>query len=355
MISRDKLSARKRKDYLDSIKGKNYELIVIGGGITGAGIALDAVTRGVKTLLIEKNDFASGTSSKSTKLIHGGLRYLKQLELGLVKETGQERGIVHDMAPHLVVPEKMLLPLTKTGSLGKTSTSLALKVYDFLAGVGKDDQRKMLEVKEVKEMEPMLEDNQELVGGAIYAEYRTDDARLVIEIIKKSVLLGADVLNYVEAGSFITENGKVKGVAVKDNLTEDEFEISADVIVNATGPWVDKLRDKDGSLKGKMLHLTKGVHLVVDREKLPLKQALYFDVPDGRMIFTIPRGKITYIGTTDTFYGENIDHVYATKEDVNYLLRWISSLILIRKSHLFSKSPKQTYPVDGSTGVTLPR
>ncbi|MEM7549112.1 MAG: glycerol-3-phosphate dehydrogenase/oxidase [Bacteroidota bacterium] len=333
MISKDKLSSKNRQELVDYIKKTNYDLVVIGGGVTGAGIALDAVTRGVSTLLIEKEDYASGTSSRSTKLIHGGLRYLKQLELGLVKETGQERAIVHNMAPHLTIPEKMLLPLTKTGSLGKTSTSIALKVYDFLADVEDSDKRKMLEMEQVLEMEPLLEGNTELVGGAIYAEYRTDDARLTIELIKKATLYGADCINYVAAKELsYNSDGFVDGLKLEDQISGETFDITAKVVVNATGPWGDIFRKKDKSLSERQLHLTKGVHLVVPWERLPVKQALYFDVPDGRMIFTIPRQKITYIGTTDTTYKGDVNRITANMEDAEYLIKAVNNMI--PSSHL---------------------
>jgi glycerol-3-phosphate dehydrogenase len=150
-----------------------FDIVIIGGGITGAGIALDAASRGLKTALVEKNDIAFGTSSRSTKLIHGGLRYLKQLEFGLVKEVGSERAVVHQLAPHLVVPEKMLLPLSDKKGLGYWVTSIGLKIYDWLAGVHPEDQRKMLTKLQTLKYEPLLRKD-DVNGGAIYAEYRTD-------------------------------------------------------------------------------------------------------------------------------------------------------------------------------------
>src|SRR6187402_2476836 len=185
-----------RKEIISKLAGQSCDLIVIGGGITGAGIALDAASRGLKTALVEKNDFAFGTSSRSTKLIHGGLRYLKQLEFGLVKEVGSERAVVHNLAPHLVIPEKMLLPLYERKGLGYWLTSVGLKIYDLLAAVRPEDQRRMLTRHQTLKAEPLLRKD-DIKGGAIYAEYRTDDARLTIEIIKTAVSHGADVLNYL--------------------------------------------------------------------------------------------------------------------------------------------------------------
>lgn len=302
---------------------EKFDLLIIGGGITGAGIALDAATRGLKTALIEKKDFAYGTSSRSTKLIHGGLRYLKQLEFGLVKEVGSERAVVHKLAPHLVIPEKMLLPLYEKRGLGSTLTSIGLKLYDWLAGVKPEDQRKMLSRKQTLKQEPLL-DPTDIKGGAIYAEYRTDDARLTIEIVKAAYQHSVAVANYFEAVDFIYEDEKISGVHAIDHITGKFVDVQATAIVNAAGPWVDGLREKDHSKKGKHLHLTKGVHVVVPRKKLPVAQSVYFDVGDGRMIFAIPRGRITYIGTTDTNYAGNLDEVMVEKEDAAYLLQAVN-------------------------------
>lgn len=300
-----------------------YDLLVIGGGITGAGIALDAASRGLKTALVEKNDFSFGTSSRSTKLIHGGLRYLKQLEFGLVKEVGSERAVVHRLAPHLVVPEKMLLPLYEKRGFGSLLTSFGLKLYDWLAGVKPEDQRKMLTKSQTHGYEPLLRKD-EVKGGAIYAEYRTDDARLTIEIVKTAARHGAQVMNYCKVTDFTYEGGKITGVKASDEFGGDEFIIQAKAVVSATGPWVDELREIDRSKTGKYLHLTKGIHLVVAFEKLPVKQAIYFDVEDGRMIFAIPRGRTTYVGTTDTNYSGSIDEVGASREDAEYLIRAVN-------------------------------
>jgi glycerol-3-phosphate dehydrogenase len=312
-----------RQEMLAKLKAQQYDLLIIGGGITGAGIALDAASRGLKTALIEKNDFAFGTSSRSTKLIHGGLRYLKQLEFALVKEVGSERAIVHQLAPHLVVPEKMLLPLYEKRGLGYWLTSIGLKIYDWLAGVKAEDQRRMLTKPQTLQYEPLLKTD-DVKGGAIYAEYRTDDARLTIEIAKMAFAKGADLINYVSAVDFIYTDEQVTGVKVTDETTGDEFNINATTVVNAAGPWVDELRLINKSKTTKHLHLTKGVHIVIPYHRLPVRQAIYFDVPDGRMIFAIPRGRITYVGTTDTDYSGDRNVVFATNEDARYLIEGIN-------------------------------
>jgi glycerol-3-phosphate dehydrogenase len=318
-----KLDSRNRQSIINNLNSHRFDLLVIGGGITGAGIALDAAARGLKVALVEKNDFAFGTSSRSTKLIHGGLRYLKQLEFGLVKEVGSERAVVHKLAPHLVVPEKMLLPLYEKRGFSSLLTSIGLKLYDFLAGVKSEDQRRMLTKKQTLKQEPLLLAD-DVKGGAIYAEYRTDDARLTTEIMKTASRHGAEVINYCEVVDFVYEARKIVGAKVKDVLTDTPYQIKATTVVSAAGPWVDELRTINHSKKGKQLHLTKGVHLVVDKKRLPIVQAIYFDVEDGRMIFAIPRGRVTYIGTTDTTYMGSKEMVVATLEDAEYLIRAVN-------------------------------
>lgn len=312
-----------RQRHLSLLKQVTFDVLIIGGGITGAGIALDAASRGLKAALIEKNDFAFGTSSRSTKLIHGGLRYLKQLEFGLVKEVGSERAVVHRLAPHLVVPEKMLLPLKEGRGVGTLLTSFGLKLYDWLAGVSETDQRKMLTRQQTLQYEPLLKP-EDIKGGALYTEYRTDDARLTLEILKTASVQGACVVNYMRADNFFYEEGVVCGVNATDVLTEQQLTIRANTVVNAAGPWVDELRKLDNSKNNKQLRLTKGIHIVVERKKFPVRQAIYFDVRDGRMIFAIPRSRTTYIGTTDTDYNEPIDNVKATIADAKYLIEAVN-------------------------------
>ncbi|NOV02583.1 glycerol-3-phosphate dehydrogenase/oxidase [Paenibacillus planticolens] len=319
-------SGLKRNDILQSMSEQTFDLIVIGGGITGAGIALDAQSRGLRTALIDMQDFAAGTSSRSTKLVHGGLRYLKQLDVKVVAEVGKERAIVYENGPHVTTPEWMLLPFYKGGTFGKLSTSLGLRVYDFLAGVKRAERRKMFSPQETLGHEPLLK-KKDLRGGGYYVEYRTDDARLTIEVMKKAVELGAQAVNYAKVEELLVENGKLIGVRVADQLggngsgEKPSYSLYAGKIVNAAGPWVDTLREMDRSKKGKTLHLTKGVHLVFDQSKFPLRQAVYFDTPDGRMVFAIPRDGKTYVGTTDTNYTGDIVNPRITKADRAYVLR----------------------------------
>ena len=317
---------RNRAQQIEDAIPQEFDLIIIGGGITGAGILLDASTRGFNCLLIEKQDFASGTSGKSTKLIHGGLRYLKQLEFGLVRETGTERAVVHKLAPHLVHPEKMLLPIVKGGTFGKLSASMAISVYELLAKVEKEDKRKSLNKSQTKSYEPLLRTDI-LKGGIAYSEYRTDDARLTLENIKTAYRFGATIFNYCEVQSLDYRDGQICGVHVVDHVLDKEFTFKSKHVVSATGPWVDVIREKDNSLKGKKLRLTKGVHLVFDRKRLPLKQSIYFDAFDGRMLFAIPRGRVTYVGTSDTDYKDNMDRVICTLSDVDYILNATNNML----------------------------
>ncbi|MDX1807068.1 MAG: glycerol-3-phosphate dehydrogenase/oxidase [Paenisporosarcina sp.] len=317
------LSAIGRPNKIQTLNTFEFDLLVIGGGITGAGIALDAVTRGLSVALVEMQDFAAGTSSRSTKLVHGGLRYLKQFEVKMVAEVGKEREIVYENAVHVTEPEWMLLPFHKGGTFGPISTSVGLRVYDFLAGVKRDERRQMLTTEETKIKEPLLKTDG-LRGAGYYVEYRTDDARLTIEVIKKAAEKGAICVNYVKAESFVYHQGKIIGAEIVDQLSGQLATIHAKNIVNATGPWVDEVRIKDSIENGKQLRMTKGVHVVVDQSNFPLKQAVYFDTSDGRMVFAIPRNGKAYVGTTDTFYGENPKNPVATREDVAYILEAIT-------------------------------
>ncbi len=324
-MAKNAFSSKQRATILAQLEQNELDILIIGGGITGAGIALDAVSRGMSAALLEMQDFAAGTSSRSTKLVHGGLRYLKQLEIKMVAEVGKERAIVYENGPHVTTPEWMLLPIYRNGTFGRFFTSIGLRIYDFLAGVKKSERRSMLTREQTLHKEPMLR-KQGLQGAGYYVEYRTDDARLTIEVLKKAVSLGAAAVNYAKVEQFIYKEGKVVGVTAIDQLTGKTLRIHAKKIINAAGPWVDALREKDGSRSGKTLHLTKGVHLVFDAKRFPLRQAVYFDTPDGRMVFAIPRDGKTYVGTTDTNYKRETEHPRMTVQDRDYLLAAIHSM-----------------------------
>lgn len=316
-------SALQRQQTIEELQDREYDLLVIGGGITGCGIALDAIARGLSVALVEMQDFAAGTSSRSTKLVHGGLRYLKQFEIKEVAELGKERAIVYENGPHVTTPVWMLLPFHKGGTFGKYSTNLGLRVYDFLAGVKRAERRYMLSTGQTIEKEPLVK-TKGLLGGGMYVEYRTDDARLTIEVAKAAIDRGATLLNYIKAENFLyNEQQKISGIVATDLLTNHAIEIRAKAVVNAAGPWVDDVRTIEGKQAGKHLILSKGVHIVFDESKFPLKQAVYFDTPDGRMVFAIPRQGKTYVGTTDTFYEGDARNMDIYQEDRDYIMNAI--------------------------------
>nr|WP_274520446.1 glycerol-3-phosphate dehydrogenase/oxidase [Paenibacillus beijingensis] len=314
-----------REKCIKELQEELLDVLVIGGGITGAGIALDAAARGMKVAAVEMQDFAAGTSSRSTKLVHGGLRYLKQLQIGVVAEVGKERAIVYENGPHVTTPERMLLPIHAGGTFGTFSTSLGLKVYDYLAGVKRAERRVMLSAEQTLDKEPLLK-RPGLKGGGYYVEYRTDDARLTIEVMKAAVSRGAIAVNYAMVSELIYKNGKAAGARIVDRLSGKEYAVYARCVVNAAGPWVDAVREMDRSRQGKVLQLTKGVHLVFDARRFPLRQAVYFDTPDKRMVFAIPRDGKTYVGTTDTVYKENLEHPRMTKADRAYILDAVNGM-----------------------------
>ncbi len=319
-----------RNIFIDSAKNNYFDLLIIGGGITGAGIALDATTRGLKTILIEKQDFAEGTSSRSTKLVHGGLRYLQNYEFKLVREVGREREIVYNNASHIVRPQKMMLPIIKNGSINRFLGFVGLTMYDYLAGVRKKERKKVLSKEETLKQEKLL--NKDILKSSIlYYEYKTNDSRLTIEVLKKAFEYNATLLNYVKAENFIYKNNKITGVRAKDILTDNTFDISAKYIVNATGPWVDDLRKADKSINEHSIQLTKGIHLTVSRERFKISNAIYFDNCDKRMIFVIPRDNSVYIGTTDTFYNDEKENPKINISDINYLLDAVNKMFPLVK------------------------
>ena len=320
-------STNKRKEHINEILSSQFDLIVIGGGITGAGIAWDATLRGLKVLLLEQNDYASGTSSKSTKLIHGGLRYLKQLKFKQVFEVGRERAIVHKIARFLVRPDKMLLPIYKNGSLSRIMAALALKVYDTLAGVGKLDSFTYHSKEKTIILEPLLS-SRHLLGSFLYAEYQTDDHRLTWTLLQSAIKKGAICLNYAKVNQIKTdENRFISAVCFEDTITSEIFQINTTLVVNAAGPWVVDVIAFDAFPPLKELLLSKGTHIVISHTKFPLQQALYYDdFEKKRMIFAIPKGNITYVGTTDLEYTGDKNKIYSSRIEVNYLIKTIQSL-----------------------------
>jgi glycerol-3-phosphate dehydrogenase len=308
-----------RDVFLKNASSSHFDLIIIGGGITGAGIFLDAQNRGLKCLLLEKNDFAEGTSSKSTKLIHGGLRYLKQLKFKLVRDTGKERSIVQEMARHLTHPKEVIVPSFKGGTFSNLQLRLALFAYDFLAKVPKNLKFKTLSKKSLSTLLPILK-KKNLLGGVKYYEFTTNDSRLTLENIKKAVKIGGTAINHMKVTSIINKKNTATGIECIDLQKHDHYHFSSTHIINATGPWADEL----SSQKKIQLSPTKGVHLVFSKNRLPLNKAVYFDTTDHRMMFAIPQKEIVYVGTTDTFYKGDINRISVEKSDTNYIIENIN-------------------------------
>lgn len=319
-------SAKTREEALERLKSEELDLLVVGGGITGAGVAVQAAASGIKTGLIEMQDFAGGTSSRSTKLVHGGIRYLKQFDVGVVSDTVQERAVVQGIAPHIPKPFPMLLPIYDEPGItfDMFSIKIAMDLYDRLAGVtGTQYENYTITPKEVLQREPNLQ-SKGLLGAGVYLDYVNNDARLVIENVKEAVSLGALAVSRVQAKSILhDEKGKVSGLRVKDLLSGKEFDVKAKLVINTTGPWSAKFRDLDKEEnKSPDIRPTKGVHLVVDSKLLPVPQPTYIDTGygDGRMTFFVPREGKTYFGTTDTDYTGDYSHPKVEKKDVDYLL-----------------------------------
>jgi glycerol-3-phosphate dehydrogenase len=278
-------------------------------------------------LLLEQNDFASGTSSKSTKLIHGGLRYLKQLKFKQVFEVGRERAIVHNIARFLVRPDKMLLPIYKNGSLSRIMAAIALKVYDTLAGVGKIDSFTYHSKEKSIILEPLLT-SRHLLGSFLYAEYQTDDHRLTWTLLQSAMKKGAICLNYAKVNQIKTDkNRSITAVCFEDTMSDEIFEIKTSLVVNAGGPWVLDVISLDAFPPHKQLLLSKGTHIVISHTKFPLQQALYYDdFEKKRMIFAIPKGNTTYVGTTDLEYTGDKNNIYSSKSEINYLIKTLQSV-----------------------------
>lgn len=321
-----RFSKETRQRAIEKLQDRTLDLLVIGGGITGAGVALQSAASGLETGLIEMQDFAEGTSSRSTKLVHGGIRYLKQFDVEVVSDTVKERAVVQQIAPHIPKADRMLLPVyDESGStFSKFRLKVAMDLYDLLAGVtGTPLANKELTKEEVLERAPQLK-QEGLLGGGEYLDYRNNDARLVIENIKRANQDGALVASRVKAVGYLKdEKGKVIGVKAEDVLTGNHFEIKARIVINTTGPWSDVVRNLDNDEQQiQQMRPTKGVHLVIDNSKIKVPNATYFDtgLGDGRMVFVIPRENKTYFGTTDTDYRGDLKHPIVTQEDVDYLL-----------------------------------
>jgi glycerol-3-phosphate dehydrogenase len=306
---------------LEQLAAHPADLLVIGGGINGAGIARDAAMRGLRTILVEQNDLGSGTSSRSSRLIHGGLRYLEQGEFGLVLEANRERRILRRIAPHLVWPLPFVFPVHEGDRISRWRLAAGMLLYDILALFRNVRPHRLLGKRGMLEAEPMLRDRG-LLGGARYYDAQCDDARLVIATARSAIHHGALVANYMSVTGLERTAGRVVGAQLEDRLSGERGVIRASVVVNATGPWADRVRRLEDTGAAPLLQPTKGVHVVVDRSRLDHREAIAFTSPiDGRVMFVLPWGHLSYIGTTDTDTGEPPGELSVTTEDIVYLLR----------------------------------
>ena len=313
-------SAATRAENLERMAQETFDLLVIGGGITGVAVARDAAQRGFHTALVEKGDFGSGTSSRSSRLIHGGIRYLEYMQLGLVFQCCTERRILRKIAPRLVRPLPFLYPLYRGQKPAPWKMRLGLTIYDAMGLVRKVQRHRWLEPDEVRQREPLVA-GRGLLGAARFYDARVDDARLTLTTAKAAHLHGALLANYARCVGLLKAGGRVVGAQVVDERAGREIEVRARVVINAAGVWADKVRKLDEHFKGRMTRPTKGIHLVIPRARLTSQHAVAFDSPrDGRHVFLIPWGDFALIGTTDTDYDGPLDAPAATREDVEYLL-----------------------------------
>ena len=297
------------------------DVLVIGGGITGAGIARDAALRGFRTAVVDKGDFANGTSSHSSRLIHGGLRYLEQYEFHLVREASRERRVLLNVAPHLVHPLAFVLPSYRGARVPAWRLRAGLWLYDLLAGFRNVRLHRWLGRKGTLRLEPGLRDT-DLQGAALYFDAQTDDARLTLATMRAAAQAGALVASHADVTALLKPDGRIRGAAVRDVLSGQEYGVRALVVVNATGPWADQLRRLEAPDAEPLLRLTKGAHVAVPRQRVGHVRAMTLTSPlDGRVMFVLPWGDLSYIGTTDTDEDTSPDDVRATGEDAIYLLR----------------------------------
>ncbi len=335
-------SAAARSHNLARLQDETFDILVIGGGVTGAGVALDAVARGYTVALVEKLDFASGTSSKSTKLVHGGIRYLPNFDFALVREALIERGLLLHNAPFLVQPVGFVLPIyegerhpvgmrfTTPGGIGLgLMLDFGLRLYDRLAGKRNIAHHRRLSRKQVLELAPSLVQTG-LKEGFIYYDAQTNDARLTLTLLRTAAQRGAVIANYTEVQSFLSENGHVSGARLCDHVAQQEFTVCARHIVNATGIYseqVESLIEQEPQVR---IEPSKGVHLVFAREKLQVGQDAIVlpETDDKRILFLVPWESRVIFGTTDTGSGD-LDHPTATSEDIQYLFKHLKRYLTI--------------------------
>ncbi|EPX59964.1 Glycerol-3-phosphate dehydrogenase [Cystobacter fuscus DSM 2262] len=312
-----------RSERLLALAAQVFDVLVIGGGITGCGIARDAALRGLRVALVEREDFASGTSSRSSRLVHGGVRYLEHGHLGLVFESSIERYRLLRLAPHLVRPLAFVWPVYKGARLKRWKLAAGLKLYDALALFRNVRNSRLLNPRQVSDTFPGIR-SEGLTGGARYYDAATDDARLTLANVLAASEAGAVILNHASVRALLLENGKAQGATVVDTLTGQEHTVRARAVVSATGPWSDEIRKLDDAQDGSpAVRGSKGVHIAVPRERLPTPPdtAITLLSPvDGRVMFILPAATHTIIGTTETPTQSHPAEVRASVSDLDYLL-----------------------------------
>lgn len=324
-VDRQKMNPSARATIWD-LSGQSLDLLVLGGGITGAGIAREAALRGLKVALIDRYDFAWGTSSRSSRLIHGGLRYLEHRRFRLVGESLAERAVLLKTAPHLVRSLAFLFPSFRGDRVPRWKLELGLAAYDVLAWRGNVRRHRPLSKRSVLDHEPLLKEKG-LVGGALYWDAQCDDARLTLGAVRAAAHHGALVANYVCATAFDIEDGRIRGTTVEDQLTGAQATVRSRVVVNATGPWVDRVRQLEDDSAKPLLRPSRGAHVMVPRSRIGHHHAITFLSPiDGRVMFVLPWGDRSYVGTTETDSEDAPDHVAATEADMLYLIRSVNAV-----------------------------
>jgi glycerol-3-phosphate dehydrogenase len=312
------ISVTERGRAVDALEAERFDLAIIGGGITGAGLAREAALRGLSVALFEAEDFASGTSSRSSKLIHGGLRYLAQGEVALVRESALERKVIHRLAPHLAERRWMVLPVRSRAALMKFRA--AITAYEKLGAVERDDVHQNWSADDLEREEPAL-DRSEWRFACAYREYLTDDARLVLANLRAAAGMGARVLNWAPITGIHVENERATGVSARCRLSGREIRVRAACVVNAAGAWVEAVRRLEDAAAPSLLHLSKGVHIGIPAARLPVRHLLLLGTDDRRGIFALRRDEIVFIGTTDTTYKRGADlWPRVSRADVEYLL-----------------------------------
>jgi glycerol-3-phosphate dehydrogenase len=329
MTETTRLGPEAREAAMRQLGQQELDVLVVGGGITGVGTALDAVTRGLSVGLLEQRDFASGTSSRSSKLIHGGLRYLEMLDFGLVREALQERGLLLTrLAPHLVKPVPFLYPLTHRG-WERPYVAAGLTMYDAMAMAGKYDmgvpRHRHLLRRQVRRIAPDFRTD-EIAGAIQYFDASVDDARLVVTVARTAASYGALCVNRTKVTGFLREGERVTGVRALDLETGREIEVRARVVVNAAGVWTDEIQDMVGGRGALHVQASKGIHLVVPRDRIRSESGLIMRTPTS-VLFVIPWGRHWIIGTTDTPWDLDKAHPAASRRDIDYLLGEVNKIL----------------------------